>query len=216
MSYNNRRQAGQVLADLLKKYTQRKNTIVLALPRGGVPVAFEIANKLALPLDVFIVRKLGVPDHPEYAMGAIASGNILVLNEAIIEDLQLKQQAIDEVLEAEQNELMRREHLYRGNKPYPLLKGKTIILVDDGIATGYSMRAALAALELKKPFAIIIAVPVAARSTCDELTDSVKKIICPLQPIHFQAVGLWYEEFTQTTDEEVMQLLDSAAVRKPN
>lgn len=207
MNYADRQQAGWVLADLLKDYAQQKNTLVLALPRGGVPVAYEIARKLALPLDIFMVRKLGVPGHEEYAMGAIASGNVVVFNDEVLQFLHLKKAAIAAVLQAEHDELTRREQLYRGNKPYPALVDKTIILVDDGIATGYTMRAALAALAQKQPAAIVIAVPVAARSTCAELAGLVSKIICPLQPAHFYAVGLWYDDFTQTTDAEVLHLL---------
>jgi putative phosphoribosyl transferase len=209
MSYANRQQAGCALADSLKEYAHQKNTLILALPRGGVPVAYEIATKLSLPLDIFIVRKLGVPGHEEYAMGAIASGNVVVFNEEIVEALHIRKNAIDRILKAEENELIRREEVYRGNKPYPELAGKTIILVDDGIATGYTMRAAIAALKQKKPAAIIVAVPVAARSTCDEIADKVDKIICPLQPENFYAVGLWYDDFTQTTDEDVLELMDS-------
>lgn len=208
MKYADRQQAGLILADLLKKYAHRKDTIVLALPRGGVPVAYEVAQKLVLPLDIFIVRKLGVPGHAELAMGAIASGNVAVFNEEMIELLHIKNSAIDDVLQEEQKELARRELAYRGNKSYPELAGKTIILVDDGIATGYSMRAALASLAQKKPAAIIVAVPVAARATCRELAGLVTEIICPLQPNDFYAVGLWYDDFSQTTDEEVMRLLE--------
>ena len=207
MNYADRHQAGRILADLLKDYAHRTDVIILALPRGGVPVAYEIATQLSLPLDVFIVRKLGVPHHVEFAMGAIASGNTVVFNEEVIDILNIKKPAIDRVLAEEQEELKRREHVYRGNKPYPDLAGKTIILVDDGIATGYSMRAALRALQKQHLAAIILAVPVAARSTCEELAVLVQKLICPLQPANFYSVGLWYDDFTQTSDEEVMQLL---------
>lgn len=207
MNYSDRYQAGTILADFLQKYSHRKDVIVLALPRGGVPVAYEIARRLSLPLDIFIVRKLGLPSHVELGMGAIASGGVAVFNEEIVNALHVKKSVLDEVLKAEQEELIRREFVYRGNKPFPELKGKTIILVDDGIATGYTMRAALAALEQKKPADIIIAVPVAARSTCEEFADLGKTIICPRQPVGFYAVGLWYDDFSQTTDDEVMELL---------
>lgn len=207
MSYANRKQAGHALANLLKKYTGHQDTLVLALPRGGVPVAYEMAMKLALPLDVFIVRKLGVPGHAEFAMGAIASGGVVVFNEDIVNSLQIKPAAINKILEAEEHELVRRELVYRGNKPYPELQGKTIILVDDGIATGYTMRAAVAALQQKNPAYIIIAVPVAARSTCHEMAQLVDEILCPLQPVNFYAVGLWYDDFSQTSDDEVIQLM---------
>lgn len=207
MNYDDRYQAGRVLVDLLKNYAKRTDVIVLALPRGGVPVGYEIAQKLSLPLDIFIVRKLGVPGHEELAMGAIASGGITVLNEEIVNLLHISTEAIDTIQKSEQEELLRREQVYRGKKPFPELSGKTIILVDDGIATGYTMRAAIAALKQKKPAKLIVAIPVAARSTCDEIAPLVDEIICPMRPVNFYAVGLWYNDFSQTTDEEVMQLL---------
>ncbi|HHF7366122.1 TPA: phosphoribosyltransferase [Legionella bozemanae] len=207
MNYDDRYQAGCVLVDLLKNYAKRTDVIVLALPRGGVPVGYEIAQKLSLPLDIFIVRKLGVPGHEELAMGAIASGGITVLNEEIVNLLHISTEAIDTIQKSEQEELLRREQVYRGKKPFPELSGKTIILVDDGIATGYTMRAAIAALKQKKPAKLIVAIPVAARSTCDEIAPLVDEIICPIRPVNFYAVGLWYNDFSQTTDEEVMQLL---------
>ena len=207
MNYVDRYQAGRVLADVLMDYANRKDTIVLGLPRGGVPVAYEIASKLKLPLDIFIVRKLGVPGHEELAMGAIASGGTVVFNEETVRTLHIRQDAIDEILNSEREELARRERVYRGNQPFPALKDKTIILVDDGIATGYTIRAAIAALKEKNPAKIIVAVPVAARSTCDELAPLVTAMICPRQPINFYAVGLWYDDFSQTTDEEVIELL---------
>ncbi len=207
MNYDDRYQAGRVLVDLLKNYAKRTDVIVLALPRGGVPVGYEIAQKLSLPLDIFIVRKLGVPGHEELAMGAIASGGITVLNEEIVNLLHISTESIDTIQKSEQEELLRREQVYRGKKPFPELSGKTIILVDDGIATGYTMRAAIAALKQKKPAKLIVAIPVAARSTCDEIAPLVDEIICPMRPVNFYAVGLWYNDFSQTTDEEVMQLL---------
>ncbi|WP_115711360.1 phosphoribosyltransferase [Legionella sainthelensi] len=210
MNYSDRYQAGIVLADLLKNYAKRADVIILALPRGGVPVAYEIAKKLSLKLDVFIVRKLGVPGHEEFAMGAIASGGIVVLNEEALSTLHIKKDAINQVIQSEQDELSRREFVYRGNQYFPELMEKTVILVDDGIATGYTMRAAIAALRQKHPAKIIIAVPVAARSTCDELAPLVETIVCPLQPANFYAVGLWYNDFSQTTDEEVIKLLASS------
>jgi putative phosphoribosyl transferase len=211
MQYQNRQQAGRILADLLKQYAHQKNTIVLALPRGGVPVAYEIASKLELPLDVFIVRKLGLPGHVEYAMGAIAPGNVVVFNEDVVIGLQVNNAAVDKVLKEEQEELIRREQVYRGNRSPLELCGKTIILVDDGIATGYSMRAALASLAQQKVAHIIVAVPVAARSTCEELSQLGVEVVCPMQPVDFYAVGLWYTDFSQTTDEEVIQLMQSKA-----
>ncbi|WP_115703343.1 phosphoribosyltransferase [Legionella sainthelensi] len=210
MNYSDRYQAGIVLADLLKDYARRTDVIILALPRGGVPVAYEIAKKLSLKLDIFIVRKLGVPGHEEFAMGAIASGGIVVLNEEVLSTLHIEKDAINQVIQSEQDELSRRELVYRGNQYLPELMEKTVILVDDGIATGYTMRAAIAALRQKHPAKIIISVPVAARSTCDELAPLVETIICPLQPANFYAVGLWYNDFSQTTDEEVIKLLASS------
>lgn len=207
MNYDDRYQAGRVLADSLKDYAKRTDVIILALPRGGVPVGYEIANKLSLPLDIFIVRKLGVPGHEELAMGAIASGEVTVFNDEIVNMLHIQKDAIKRIQKSEQEELSRRELLYRGQKPFPELTGKTIILVDDGIATGYTMRAAIAALKQKKPIKIIVAVPVAAQSTCDEIASLVDEIICPMRPVNFYAVGLWYNNFSQTTDEEVMELL---------
>lgn len=210
MKYLDRNHAGVVLSELLKKYNRRKDTIVLALPRGGVPVAYEIAMKLCLELDVFIVRKLGVPGHEELAMGALASGGTVVFNDEIINYLTIQQSSINGVIQSEQKELTRREHLYRGNKPFPHLAGKTIILVDDGIATGSTMKAAIMALQQKQPKEIVVAVPVAARSTCDEMAGLVKTLICPLQPVDFHAVGLWYDNFSQTSDEEVIELLEQS------
>jgi predicted phosphoribosyltransferase len=210
MKYLDRHHAGMVLAKLLKEYNRQKDTIVLALPRGGVPVAYEIATKLCLSLDVFIVRKLGVPGHEELAMGALASGGTVVFNDEIINYLQIQKSSIDRIIQSEQEELTRRDHLYRGNKPFPDLAGKTIILVDDGIATGSTMKAAIMALQLKQPKEIIVAVPVAARSTCDEMAGLVKTLICPLQPVDFHAVGLWYDNFSQTSDEEVIELLEQS------
>lgn len=210
MKYVDRKHAGLILADLLQNYAHRSDVIILALPRGGVPVAYEIAMKLSLMLDVFIVRKLGVPGHEELAMGALASGDVTVLNDDIVHSLHINQASIDTVRQSEQKELIRREHLYRGNRPFPNLTGKSIFLVDDGIATGSTMKAAIMALQQKKPLEIIIAVPVAARSTCNEMASLVQMIVCPLQPIDFHAVGLWYEHFPQTTDKEVIQLLVKA------
>lgn len=207
MKYIDRKQAGIVLTNLLKEYANRSDAIVLALPRGGVPVAYEIAMALSLPLDVFIVRKLGVPGHEELAMGAIASGGVCELNQEIVRALHIDQTLIDGVKESELEELIRRERLYRGNSPFPDLREKTIILVDDGIATGSSMKAALLALQQQSPARIIIAIPVAARSTVEEMTHLVDVILCPLQPINFYSVGSWYENFSQTSDEEVIELL---------
>jgi len=208
--FKNRYAAGKILADLLKDYANRKDVIVLALPRGGVPVAYEIANMLSLSLDVFIVRKLGVPGHEELAMGALAIDDMTVFNKEILQDLCISKQAIDDVIDMEKQELHRREVAYRGNKPFPVIKNKTIILVDDGIATGASIQVAIKALRQLEPAAIILAIPVAEASICNKLTKLVEKFICPMQPNNFFAVGQWYEEFNQTTDEEVCELLKKA------
>lgn len=206
-----RYEAGKVLAEHLKSYVKKSNVIVLALPRGGVPVAYEIAKALFIPLDIFVVRKLGVPGHEELAMGAIATGGTVVFNDEIIRELHISKSAIDQVIQLEQQELQRRELTYRGNRPFPTLKDKTIILVDDGIATGATMRAAIKALRQQNPASIIMAVPVAAFSTCVEMEGLVDKIICPLKPHQFYAVGAWYENFSQTSDEEVFELLKNAS-----
>ncbi|MFI4919241.1 MAG: phosphoribosyltransferase [Legionellales bacterium] len=207
MKYIDRYQAGRVLAELLKNYAHRSDVIVLALPRGGVPVAYEITAKLSLALDILVVRKLGAPGHKELAIGAIASGGITVLNQSIVQAFNIDESVIDDVARAERKELMRREFLYRGTHSVPDLNGKTIILVDDGMATGSTMKAAILAMKQKNTADIIVAVPVAARATCKELSSLVKKIICPLQLDSFYAVGMWYDDFSQTTDEEVVALL---------
>ncbi|KTD39313.1 phosphoribosyltransferase [Legionella nautarum] len=206
----NRYEAGAILAGQLKDYANAPNTIVLALPRGGVPVAYEMAKALSLPLDLFIVRKLGVPGQEELAMGAIATGGAVVFNDEIINSLHLSEASIQKVIHAEQKELQRRESAYRPERPPLQLKGKTVILVDDGIATGASMLAALKAVHQQKPASLIIAVPVAAKATCDDLASRVDRLICPLRPVNFYAVGLWYEDFNQTSDEEVFELLAKA------
>lgn len=205
--FMDRYEAGKILAEQLKSYSKKDNTIVLALPRGGVPVAYEIAKLLSLPLDVFIVRKLGVPGHEELAMGAIATGNITVFNDEIVRDFAISTSAIDEVIQSEKIELQRRNSTYRNDKPLPVFENKNIILVDDGIATGATMKAAIKALKQQKPAKIIIAIPVAAFSTCEELEKSVDELVCLLKPHDFYAVGVWYENFSQTTDEEVFELL---------
>lgn len=211
-----RQDAGRVLASHLMAYNQDKQTIILALPRGGVPVAYEIAIRLSLPLDVFIVRKLGVPGYEELAMGAIATGGTIFFNKPLIKNLNIAQTAIDNVLAEEKKELHRREHLYRGNKPPLKVVNQTIILVDDGIATGATISAAIEALQEQHPAKLIIAVPVAAKSTYEELISVVDKVICPLTPIDFHAVGIWYENFAQTSDDEVINLLQKADSRIVN
>lgn len=202
-----RYEAGVILAKYLKDYAHNPNVIILALPRGGVPVGYEIATVLSAPLDVFIVRKLGLPGHEELAMGAIASGGTVFFNEPLMNQLNLDRLTIQNVVEKEREELLRREQLYRGNRPFPNLKEKIVILVDDGIATGSTMRAAIEALRTHKPTSIVIAIPVAAYSTCSEMAHLVERIVCPLKPIDFYAVGLWYENFPQISDDEVIELL---------
>ena len=189
------------------EYRGRKDVLVLALPRGGVPVAFEVARALHVPMDIFLVRKLGVPGHEELAMGAIASGGVRVLNEDVVNYLSIPDRVIEKVAADELRELERRERAYRGDRRAPDVKDKTIILIDDGLATGSTMRAAAAALREQKPERIVVAVPVAAPQTCDEFKTEVDEIVCAVTPEPFHAVGLWYEDFSQTTDEEVRELL---------
>jgi putative phosphoribosyl transferase len=213
MRFHDREEAGELLGrDLARRLSRRDDVIVLALPRGGVPVGFAVAQALDAPLDVFIVRKLGVPGHEELAMGAIASGGVRVLNREVLDYLPVSQRMIDAVAEREQQELERREREYRGARPPLDVKGKTVIVVDDGLATGSTMRAAVAALRKMEPRRIIIAVPVAAESTCNDFrTEAIAdEVVCLRTPEPFQAVGLWYSDFTQTTDDEVHELLDRA------
>lgn len=206
-NYLNREQAGLLLAQQLKFLKGTPNLLVLALPRGGVPVAYPIAKSLAAPLDVFIVRKLGVPGQEELAFGALASPDTVVYNETVLKLDFLTQEQLDQVILKEKKELARRQKAYRGNKAALALSGKTIILVDDGIATGASIKAAITAIEMQHPHKLIVAVPVAAQSTCEEIQSRVDELVCPLQPVHFYAVGTWYQDFSQTSDEEVIDLL---------
>jgi putative phosphoribosyl transferase len=210
MLFANRREAGRILAWLLMKYADRDDVLVLALPRGGVPVGFEVAHALKAPLDVFIVRKLGVPGHDELAMGAIASGGVRVLNDDVVISLELEPEVIDAVAAREEKELARRERLYRGARPAPDVHGRTVILVDDGLATGSTMRAAVAALRKQGPARIVVAVPVAAPETCEEFKTEVDEAVCAATPRMFNGVGRWYDDFSQTTDEEVHDLLAQA------
>ena len=211
--YPDRRAAGQVLAQELLDYADRPDVCVLALPRGGVPVGFEVAQALRAPLDVFIVRKLGVPGHEELAMGAIATGGAQVLNEEVIQQLDIPPFVIEAAARREGQELQRRETLYRGDRPPLNLENRTVILVDDGLATGSTMRAAVAAVRHQKASRIVIAVPVAAPDTVARLEREVDALVCPLTPRSFQAVGQWYVRFDQTTDEEVRELLARAQER---
>jgi predicted phosphoribosyltransferase len=181
------------------------------LPRGGVPVAYEVARALAAPLDIFDVRKLGVPGHEEFAMGAIATGGVRVLNEQVVEDLRIPDYMIDAVAAREQQELTRRERLYRGDRPPVDVRDRTVILVDDGLATGATMQAAIKALRQQQPARIVVAVPTGAPDTCERLRAEVDDVICAITPEPFHAVGLWYVDFSQTTDEEVRDLLARAA-----
>ena len=209
--FADRTEAGKLLAARRSRYASRQNLIVLALPRGGVPVAFEIARALSAPLDVFLVRKLGVPGQQELAMGAIATGGVRVLNRDVVAYLAIPQGIIDTVARQEQQELERREILYRGARPAPELLGRTVIVVDDGLATGSTMRAAISALKKSKPGRIIVAVPVAPPSTVKEFEKEVDEVVCVLTTEHLDGVGRWYQDFSQTTDEEVRTLLERAA-----
>ncbi len=209
--YRDRQEAGQLLAARLTAYAGRPDVLVLALPRGGVPVAFEVARALHAPLDVVIVRKLGVPGEEELALGAIASGGVRILNDDVVWLLALADDVIDKIANREQMEVERRERLYRGDRPAYEIRGRTIILVDDGIATGATMHAAVVAVRQRQPACIVIAVPVAASATCKEFAAEVDDLVCVLRPKDFLAVGFWYEHFSPTTDEEVVGLLEQAS-----
>lgn len=206
--FHDRADAGRVVAADLAAYAGRPDLLVLALPRGGVPVAYEVARALGAPLDVFIVRKLGLPGHEEFAMGAIASGGIRLINEEVVREFGVTEAEIAAVSEAEAMELERRERQYRRDRPRPTIEGRTVILVDDGLATGATMHAAVLALREERPARLIVAVPVAAADTCDAFREIVDDIVCAETPAPFYAVGLWYEDFSQTTDEEVQNLLN--------
>lgn len=205
-----RRAAGQALASLLLSYKRRPDTIVLALPRGGVPVAYEVAMALELRLDLMTVRKLGVPFHAELAMGAIASGGVRVLNRDVVNMHGIDDATLDEVAQREQLELHRRERVYRGDHALPDLRGQQVILVDDGLATGATMRAAVQAVRSQGAARIVIAVPVAPSDTLAELRDEVDEVICPFTPEFFSAIGRWYMDFSQITDQQVLDLLQRA------
>jgi putative phosphoribosyl transferase len=205
--FHDRADGGRRLAAQLSDYAGRSDVIVLGLPRGGLVVAHEVAIALKAPLDVFPVRKLGVPGHPELAMGAVAGGGIEVLNREVLAELALSNAAVREVAARERLELERREALYRGNRPAPVVRGRVVILVDDGLATGSTMQAALLALRQQEPARLVAAVPVGAREACEQLAAIADQVVCIMMPEPFRAVGLWYEDFDQTTDEEVRRRL---------
>ena len=211
MRFRDRAHAGQLLAAELEEYAGRDDVVVLALPRGGVPVAFEVARSLRAPLDVFPVRKLGVPGHEELAVGAIGLGGVRVTNPLVVAEAQISEDQLDAIAELESRELLRQERLYRGERPPLELRGRTVILVDDDLATGASMRAAAVAAAAQEPREVVVAVPVAAESTVRELRQEVDRVVCLLTPPRFLAVGAWYEDFGPVDDDEVRRLLTSEA-----
>jgi putative phosphoribosyl transferase len=210
MLFHDRTEAGQLLAKKLMKYANHPDVVVLALPRGGVPVAYEVARALHVPLDIFVVRKLGLPGHEELAIGAIASHGVRVLNEDVVRKLGISLDMFDAITAEERLELERRERAYRGDNPAPDVHGRTVILVDDGLATGSTMRAAVIALRQERPARVIVAVPVGSAETCAEFQMEADETVCVRMPEPFYAVGLWYDDFAQTTDEEVHNLLERA------
>lgn len=214
MTFRNRRQAGERLGPILEPYRKEDDVLVLALPRGGVPVAYEVAEHLDAPLRLFVVRKLGVPDQPELALGAIASGGARVYNQRIISTLDLSEEDIEAVVEREMAELARREEHYRGDTPAPDIAGRTVIVVDDGVATGATMRVAVQALRQEKAARIVVAVPTAAADTVEALQQEADDVVAAMTPANFTAVGAWYDDFTQTTDDEVVALLEAAYQRE--
>jgi putative phosphoribosyl transferase len=207
-----RHDAGRVLALRLDKYTGRDDVIVLGLPRGGVPVAHEVAQALGAPMDLFLVRKLGTPGRRELAMGAIASGGIRVLNDDVVRSYGIPESAIDQVAREEEQELQRRERAYRDGRPAPVLEDRIVILVDDGLATGSTMRAAVQAVRQRHPSRVVVAVPVGARETCAELAATADEVICARMPEPFSAVGQWYLNFAQTEDDDVRRLLQQSRI----
>jgi predicted phosphoribosyltransferase len=209
--FADRAEAGRILAGKLEAYAGRDDVLVLALPRGGVPVAYEVARALGAPLDVFLVRKLGAPGQEELAMGAIASGDVVVINEDVVKALKVPPEIVESRIVGQRKELARRESIYRGDRPPLEVQGRTVILIDDGLATGSTMRAAVTALQRQQPARIVVAVPIGAASTCAEFQTIADECICALTPEPFRAVGLWYEDFSQTDDDEVRDLLARAA-----
>lgn len=208
LPFSDRRQAGRVLAEQLEHYRGQQDLLVLALPRGGVAVGFEVAHALQAPMDVFVVRKLGLPGQEEYAMGAIASGGVRVMNP--LPGLTVSPEAIARVVAREQEELTRRELLYRGDGPAVAARGRTVIVVDDGLATGSTMRAAVLSIRQQHPARLVVAVPVGAPETCAMLSQDADEVVCAAMPTPFRAVGLWYRDFPQASDDEVHQLLEEA------
>ncbi len=214
--FRNRTEAGQLLARRLQStYADRSDVLVLGLPRGGVPVAFEVAKLLNAPLDICLVRKLGVPGHEELAMGAIATGEVVVLNQSVVHSLGISQKAIEQMTERERLELNRRDRAYRGSRPVPDFSQRTIILIDDGIATGSTLRAAISTIKQQQPDRIVVAVPVAPPSVCNELKTEVDDVVCLVTPEELYSISLWYEDFAPTTDEEVRHLLALAVQDAP-
>ena len=211
--FHNRTDAGRQLAAALVRYGGRNDVVVLGLPRGGLPVAFEVAWSLDAPLDVFVVRKIGLPGHEEFGIGAIASGGVRVVDEEVLRAYGVDADTLDRITDRERRELERRERVYRDDRPFPALEDRVVILVDDGLATGSTMRAAIAALRAKRPREIVVAVPVGARETCTAIAQLADHLVCLETPDPFYAVGLWYENFDQTDDEEVHELLERAAAR---
>jgi putative phosphoribosyl transferase len=209
--FADRAEAGEVLAEKLEGYAGRDDVIVLALPRGGVPVAYEVATALGVPLDVFLVRKLGAPGHEELAMGAIASGDVVVMNEDVVKAMKVSDEVVEAKIASERQELARRESAYRDDRPSLHVERRTVILIDDGLATGSTMRAAVTALRRQRPARIVVAAPIGAASTCDEIRTIADEVICAVTPEPFRAVGLWYDNFEQTSDDEVSDLLARAS-----
>jgi putative phosphoribosyl transferase len=207
MRFRDRKDAGKRLAEQLSGYKGQPDVLVLALPRGGVPVAVEVARTLHAPMDVFLVRKLGVPGQKELALGAVATGGVRVLNRGLLNSLHITPGELEAITASEQRELERRQRLYRDDRPEPMIRDRTVILVDDGLATGATMRAAVLALRQQKPARIIVGVPAASPQTCHDFRDEVDEIICAITPEPFHAVGLWYEDFAQVTDDEVRAML---------
>ena len=206
-AFTNRADAGRQLAARLSHYAGRSDVVVLGLPRGGVPVAAAVASQLAVPLDIFLVRKLGVPGHPELAMGAIAEGGVMVISTAIVAELGIPRAAIDQVAVRERLELERRDRQYRGGRERPAITGRTVILIDDGLATGATMEAAVMAVREQQPARIVVAAPVGASDACERLGRVADEVVCAWTPESFMAVGQWYQDFEQTSDEEVRALL---------